>query len=954
MNLEQVASLTKLEIRTEPHWTLNESEFSTRIFLLGESILLISTSGRIDTAEIHQRIKLLETVIAELGLAMNECIVIEDTTEVSELTLSARQIFGKWLIDQVEHFKLLIFNNPDTKVETSIRFRMSLQPSFGKWVWIAKGLEEALELTEQCSKGVSPLEVVSEEATVPSESNKKLTNLLGYIGNLVWLGNMDLQLPEELGEDDSWTDLYAAMKVLREDIKQMLLNKNREVDELGERVRDRTSDLEAALRKSRTAEEQQYATNLDLIQLRKYSETKLKEAEALLYGVKVLNSSLDSGDPIEGLMTIMKEFLHYEHIFLLFLDDDGKCTTNFHSDEMFIELEWTQGEFFKRLEEGRAIAVFDTSLIPEWQGQPAELLSTCVSALHIPLGLSHRTGILICTGSKHGSFSREDADFAQNLSVLAAQAIRNADMLKELRSARTYLEEKVKERTREVRSLAQFATDNPNPMMRISGDGILLYANKASSDILDDWKTEAEKPVPEFMKYLINRTIDVNEVSVTELNYGDKTVQLTLAPVPIDNYVSVYGTDISERVNAQAALEHERGVLEIRVLERTEELSTANEQLFNAMETKDKFLARMSHELRTPLNAIMGFSESLQHDVYGPLTDRQTPIIKKIATSGKDLLALINDVLDFSKMQTDKFSLLKSAFFLAKTAESSLHLVQHIVEKKEQTLSLDVDETIRVVADERRVKQIIVNLLSNAVKFTEEKGEISLEIKGDRSEEMVYITVRDTGIGISEDDMDILFVPFEQIDSSISRKYEGTGLGLDISKRLAELHGGDITVESVVGEGSAFTLNLPWEEPEDEPEETEEEIKETITPDPDSLHVLLVEDNEDNIQTIKDYLESTGIRVSVTTNGIKALKVLDSVIPDLILMDVFMPEMDGLEATRIIREERGLTSLPIIALTALAMDSDMEKCLEAGATEYFTKPVRFGKLVEAIHRLCNK
>ena len=962
MNLEELTKLTDMKVVTKPYWIVSddESSFESTLFRIDESILLVSSTGTIGEKEMTKKIQCLNSVIDELSISIQDCIIIEDMSEISEVTLEARQVFGQWLTAIPETFKLYIFNKPDSTIETTLRFRMSIHPKFGTWAWITKDIEEAFELVEKCKSDSLSSPLVSGDTTVP-ENRMHIANLLGYLGNLVWLGNMEKTLPEFKG-DEAWDVLYSSVKVLRDDIKEMLLHKNKEVSDLEINVKDRTRELEIALLRSRTAEEKQHELALDLAQMRKYSDDRLKETRALLDGLDILNSSLDSGDPFKGLMAILEKNLDFEHLFFLVLDAEGNCTTNFNSDKMFMELKWKPGVFFGRLKEGKAISVFDTALIPEWQNQPAEILSECVSALHIPQDIPGGFGILICTSSRRGSFSRADADFAQHLSVLASQAIRNADLLRKLQSEQVYLEEMVKERTREVRNLARFATENPNPMMRVSGEGILLYANEGSSDIIKDWDTEVGKEVPQFMRYLIHRVLDVNEVGITEISYGDNTVQLTLAPIPGEQYVSLYGTDITERKNAQTALEHERAVLEVRVLERTEELRTTNEQLFTAMETKDKFLARMSHELRTPLNAIMGFSESLHDDVYGKLSEKQTEIIANIEMSGGLLLDLINDVLDFSKMQTDKFILNKTTFRIREIAESSIHLIEHISRKKDQELSVEIDDSIYMYADKRRVKQIIVNLLSNAVKFTAEQGEIFLEVRGDRSEGLVYVSVRDTGIGISEQDMDLLFVPFEQIDSSISRKYEGSGLGLDISKKLAELHGGDITVKSELGKGSVFTLHLPWEEDPDKTEETEEEQLEVpeekpnseTEPDSRMLHILLVEDNEANIQTIRDYLESTGMRVSVATNGIEALSSIDREIPDLILMDVFMPEMDGLEATRIIREERGLVDLPIIALTALAMDSDMEKCLEAGATEYFTKPVRFGKLVKTIHRLAIK
>jgi CheY-like chemotaxis protein len=298
-------------------------------------------------------------------------------------------------------------------------------------------------------------------------------------------------------------------------------------------------------------------------------------------------------------------------------------------------------------------------------------------------------------------------------------------------------------------------------------------------------------------------------------------------------------------------------------------------------------------------------------------------------------------------------------------------------------------------ADERRLKQVLVNLLSNAVKFTPEGGSIGLEFVGDEEQQAVHFTVWDTGIGISEEQMPKLFQPFVQLDSKLSRRYSGTGLGLALVRRMVEMHGGSVSLESEVGQGSRFTASFPWTSDNDwqldnqlhkEQETTAQTIQSPLpaihqagaiedsklqTPN-QSIHkvpavnpaqsdapvsgrhavgrakVLLAEDNEANINTLSDYLVNKGYRVKVARNGAEAISRAREERPDVILMDIQMPEMDGLEATRCIRADVELATIPIIALTALAMPGDRERCLATGVNEYMSKPVSLKGLIKAI------
>jgi len=387
-------------------------------------------------------------------------------------------------------------------------------------------------------------------------------------------------------------------------------------------------------------------------------------------------------------------------------------------------------------------------------------------------------------------------------------------------------------------------------------------------------------------------------------------------------------------------------------------LTQAKEEAEAANQTKSAFLAAMSHELRTPLNAILGMSEALQEQVFGPLNEEQLDSVSEIAVSGHHLLDLINDILDLSKIEAKTMDLTMEPVTVQSVCQASLRLVKQQAMRKEIKVISTIDQAAPVIkADGRRLKQILVNLLSNAVKFTPVGGQVGLEVLADEAEETIHFTVWDTGVGIAADDMERLFEPFVQLDSRLSRRYEGTGLGLALVYRLVEMHGGSIVVESDVDQGSRFSVSLPWlqqadpqtTDPDIEPEATSTASPELSTPTVQPL-ILLAEDNEANIRTLAGYLQRKGYQLIVARNGAEAIKLALERQPHLILMDIQMPEMDGLEAIRQLRAHPDLARTPIFALTALAMPGDRERCLTAGANDYLSKPVKLKHLSQAIER----
>ncbi len=417
-------------------------------------------------------------------------------------------------------------------------------------------------------------------------------------------------------------------------------------------------------------------------------------------------------------------------------------------------------------------------------------------------------------------------------------------------------------------------------------------------------------------------------------------------------------------------------------------LRQVNEDLAQASQMKSEFLASMSHELRTPLNSILGFADLLERQRKESLTNNQIKQVKAIKRSGEHLLQLINDILDLSKIESGKTELDLQSVVVHSLCSQCLRMVQPRADKKRIALSLELDYQIeRAQLDERRVRQILINLLSNAIKFTPEEGKVKLsghlrygyeltqEVRPDLSpinESTPYLCleVSDTGIGIPKDKQGLLFRPFQQIDSTLTRRHEGTGLGLALTKRLAELHGGTVSVESEENQGSIFRVWLPLTELRSGPENYSEKGDEEIETTPmtrsfgqdqpnqtDGPRVLVVEDQPFNQALISQVLELEGYVVEVIYDG-KTMQDLiqseprsHSLLPDLILLDIQLPEVDGFDLLRQLRQTPHWQEIPVISITAMAMAGDRDRCLEAGADDYISKPLHLETVIDKVKQL---
>jgi signal transduction histidine kinase/DNA-binding response OmpR family regulator len=460
--------------------------------------------------------------------------------------------------------------------------------------------------------------------------------------------------------------------------------------------------------------------------------------------------------------------------------------------------------------------------------------------------------------------------------------------------------------------------------------------------------------ISRFTNRLLARPLTLLEAGITSVREG------RLEPIRVSrtgDEIEYLGESFNRMITALAASQEEirqyQELLEERIRQRTQELEKAMHGALAASQAKSEFLANISHELRTPMNGLLGMLDLVLDSHVAGEQREQVEIAQRCAYS---LLDLLNDILDLSKIEAGRMILEKVPFDLRSVAEDCVRAQSAKAQQKGVDIRFEfAGEVTSVAGDPLRLRQIVANLLSNAIKFTE-KGWVSVRQAVSASPDgtlNMVLDVIDTGAGIPAEKVPLIFEKFTQADSSISRKYGGTGLGLAITKRLVELQGGQIRVESRVGRGSTFTVEIPFETAPavDTPAEPLPEQR-IAAPTAKQARLLLVEDNAVNQRVVLAMLRKKNYAIDVANNGQEALDKLERASEpyNVILMDVQMPILDGLETTKAIRRNHNWDYLPIIAMTAHAMIGDRERCLQAGMNAYISKPVQQAGLIAVIEQ----
>ena len=461
--------------------------------------------------------------------------------------------------------------------------------------------------------------------------------------------------------------------------------------------------------------------------------------------------------------------------------------------------------------------------------------------------------------------------------------------------------------------------------------------------------------ISRFTIRLLARPLALLQAGITSVRNGKlEPIQVSRTGDEIEFLGESFNGMIEALAESQMQIREHQELLEKRIQERTEQLEQAMRSAQAANQAKSDFLANVSHELRTPLNGVLGMLDIvLDHQLSPELVEE----IRTAQRCAQSLLGLLNDILDLSKIEAGRMSLEKVPFQLHAMVEDCIkshqpRAAQHAVE-----LSLEISPEVpkHILGDPLRVRQIISNLVDNAVKFTEH-GTVQVKMNGARvtdGEYMLQFIVRDTGVGIPADKLLSIFDKFTQADGSVSRKYGGTGLGLAITRKLVDLHQGDIHVESELGRGTTFFVTLKCDVREADSVGIMDTDLLQLSAHTAHAHVriLVVEDNQVNQKVVTAVLRKRGYVIELANDGQEALaKLQQGGHFDVILMDVQMPVVDGLEATRLIRKDPRWTTVPIIAMTAHAMTGDKEKCLEAGMNGYISKPVHPSHLLDTIDR----
>lgn len=672
-------------------------------------------------------------------------------------------------------------------------------------------------------------------------------------------------------------------------------------------------------------------TLVELVRCREREAKYRQESQTLLCGVATLADAQTLEQVLDSLIQALKPFIGFEHADVVAWEA-GVGITHLSTQDGEVGRRWQLTSLLSRAIEGETLVIYDPTQLPELA--PLADLAGWASVMMTGLRAPGFSGVLICRHAVMGTFDLKSKAAMQRCRPLISQALVNIAYrarLQELVELKTLALQTSEQRFRSFAGMASdwfWETDTEHRLSYVSAPGyqgdVTAYPPGQS---LYDYVYDRRDP--EWGKYrrLIALHLPVRAVRAqVSLARGPCWMEINAEPC-----FDAAGIFIGYRGTARDVGNQIR---------REQELARARDEAEAANRAKSQFLAMMTHEIRSPMNAVLGMLDLLQHAQLEP---QQQTLLGHATHSARLLQTIIDDVLDFSKIESHTLEFHCETLLPTQLCQSLIEPLQERAGSKGIVLRWGVDEAVppQLQGDPVRLSQVISNLLGNAVKFTSQ-GSVLLQLGW--HDQRLRVSVTDTGIGISAEDQALLFEPFSQVDSSATRRFSGTGLGLAISKRLVELMGGEIRLQSAPGQGSCFWFELPGIalpcECSSRPEPDQLPIQD--------LDVLVVEDSPVNQLVVSLMLQKLVSRVRLAANGLEALAQVAEQQPDLILMDMRMPQMDGLEATRRLRELG--CKVPIVALTANAMAEDRARCLAKGMDDFLAKPISLMRLRECLQR----
>ncbi|NGN96717.1 response regulator [Grimontia sp. S25] len=665
-------------------------------------------------------------------------------------------------------------------------------------------------------------------------------------------------------------------------------------------------------------------------------EQKFKEENrAILSAISAMSGASNKIEVFNTLLKVIERYVSFDNAVVLTrnkeTEDKYSClvSTSPHV-ENFI---WEDGGTFSRCVNGQTVVLYAPERVKEFSLLQGEDFDACRSALITGMTVNASESILILFASEKGRFQTKSQQVIERFRPLIERTIIDIDYRERLQCL-------VSVKTQELTASRQRFRD----FAKTAGDWFWEINNNLQFTYLSSPSNESFSAEPQGIMNQLNRQPDVKHklLDLIQLEQPFSEVEWKVFQEGREQWISLSGRPYyDKRGNCMGFRGTAKDITARK--QRLHELQQARQQAESANAAKSQFLAMMSHEIRTPLNAVMGLLDTLQQS---PLDDEQTVWVSQMDKSAQLLLTIINDVLDLSRIESERFSLHPESINPRDSVTVVFSQLNEVSSRKDIKMEMDIADDVpdNIYQDGNRFTQILLNLVGNAVKFTEHgKVKVSMRVRNGR----LKLSVKDTGIGINAERKKDVFLPFTQADGSITRQYGGTGLGLSICKKLVTMMNGSIDFDSEPGVGTTFYIDIPLIEPSPTEQVKKDSVEES---DLHALSILVAEDSKANQMVVKLMLEKAGHHVVVANNGREAIDLVHDghVQFDMILMDMSMPVLCGIEATKQLREEG--YDLPIIALTANAMNEDKERCMEAGMDDFVTKPIRAVVLKQALQR----